>query len=91
MMRNGGRGMIYMTLANYRAGDLSVARTLTEYPGTLVSLSDGGAHCTRVIDASAPTFMLAHWVRDRTRGEKMALEKVVKSLTLDSAACMIVV
>lgn len=85
MMRNDGNGMIYMALANYSAGDLSVSGKLASHSGTVVSLADGGAHCTRVIDASAPTFMMAHWVRDRTRGERMPITQVVKSLTLDPA------
>ena len=28
-------------------------------------LSDGGAHCGLICDASIPTFMLTHWARDR--------------------------
>jgi N-acyl-D-aspartate/D-glutamate deacylase len=85
LMKNEGQGMIYLALANYRAGDLSDVRKLIEHPGTVVSLSDAGAHCTRVIDASAPTFMLAHWARDRSRGERMPLGAVVKSLSRDPA------
>jgi len=85
LMRNGGTGMIYLALANYRAGDLSVVPTLAAHPGTVISLSDGGAHCTRVIDASAPSFMLAHWARDRKRGETMPLAEVVKALSRDPA------
>jgi N-acyl-D-aspartate/D-glutamate deacylase len=85
MMRNEGGGMIYLALSNYRSGDLSVARELIQHPGTVASLSDGGAHNTRVVDASAPTFMLMHWARDRTRGEKLPLAFVVKALSADPA------
>ncbi len=85
MMRNEGNGMIYVALANYSAGDLSVSGKLVSHSGTVVSLADGGAHCTRVIDASAPTFMMAHWVRDRTRGARMPIAQVVKCLTRDLA------
>jgi N-acyl-D-aspartate/D-glutamate deacylase len=86
LMRNDGAGMIYMTLANYREGDLSEVAQLIRHPGAVVSLSDAGAHCTRVIDASAPTFMLCHWARDRRRGERLPLEVVVKLLSHDPAA-----
>ena len=34
-------------------------------------LSDGGAHCGMICDASFPTYLLTHWTRDRTRGEKL--------------------
>jgi N-acyl-D-aspartate/D-glutamate deacylase len=32
-----------------------------------------------------PTFMLTHWTRDRTRGERLPLEWVVKKQTHDTA------
>jgi N-acyl-D-amino-acid deacylase len=35
---------------------------------TVLSLSDGGAHCGVICDASMPTYLLAHWVRDRNGG-----------------------
>ena len=34
---------------------------------------------------SQPTFMLTHWTRDRTRGERLPLEWVVKKQTHDTA------
>jgi N-acyl-D-amino-acid deacylase len=48
-------------------------------------LSDGGAHCGLICDASMPTYMLQHWVRDRTRGERLPLEIAVKRQTTDTA------
>ena len=48
---------------------------------TRLSLSNGGAHCGLVCDASMPTFLLSHWVRDRKRGARMGLEKAVKLQT----------
>jgi N-acyl-D-aspartate/D-glutamate deacylase len=38
-----------------------------------------------VCDAAAPSFQLAFWSRDRTRGERVALEQVVKQLTSECA------
>ena len=35
--------------------------------------------------ASVPTTMLTHWCRDRTRGEKLSLEFVIKKQTQDAA------
>ena len=51
----------------------------------LPGLSDGGAHVSFICDASFPTFMLTHWARDRTRGEGLPLEFVVKRQTHDTA------
>jgi N-acyl-D-aspartate/D-glutamate deacylase len=58
---------------------------MLNHPATILSLSDGGAHCGAVCDASYPTYMLSHWVRDRTRGERLPLEKAVAMQTRDTA------
>lgn len=55
------------------------------HPSTGLSLADGGAHCGAVCDGSTPTFMLMHWVRDRSRGERVPLEFMVRRQTLDTA------
>lgn len=76
-----GAGLLYIPIANYRSGDFSVHRHLLRTPNILVSLADGGAHSTRVCDAATPTFMLAHWVRDRRRGDTLPVEHVIHALT----------
>ena len=38
-----------------------------------------------ICDASFPTYMLSYWVRDRERGERLPLEKVVSMQTRDTA------
>ena len=53
--------------------------------GAFLSLSDGGAHCRLICDASTPTFMLTHWTRDRTRGPRFTIEEAVKLQTHDTA------
>ncbi len=86
LMRNEAQGMLYVPFSNYTAGDFSEVRQLLLHPRTVLSLSDGGAHNTRICDSASPTFMLDHWARGRTRGETLPLEHVVKSLTLDTAS-----
>ena len=56
-----------------------------EHPHSLVGLGDGGAHVGVLTDASAFTYMLTHWTRDRSRGEKVPLAWAVKRLTRDNA------
>jgi N-acyl-D-amino-acid deacylase len=51
---------------------------MLEHPDTVVGLSDGGAHVKMICDASVPTYLLTHWVRDRSRGERLSLETVVR-------------
>ena len=61
---------------------------MMEHPQTLVGLGDGGAHVGILSDASAITYMLTHWTRDRTRGEKIPLPWAIKRLSSDNAAAI---
>ena len=77
--------MVYFPVTNYVHGDLEVVREMIEDPHTILGLSDGGAHCGVICDASLNTSMLQHWVRDRTRGPRLGLEFVVKRMTSSTA------
>jgi N-acyl-D-aspartate/D-glutamate deacylase len=81
----GENRMVYFPVTNYVHGDLEVVRELIEDPHTILGLSDGGAHCGVICDASLNTSMLQHWVRDRTRGPRLDLEFVVKRMTSSTA------
>jgi N-acyl-D-aspartate/D-glutamate deacylase len=61
---------------------------MLEHPDTVVGLSDGGAHVKMICDASMPTYMLTHWVRDRERGGRLPLEQVVRKQTALTAAAV---
>ncbi len=80
-----GNRMVYFPVTNYVHGDLEVVREMIEHPHTILGLSDGGAHCGVICDASLNTSMLSHWVRDRTRGPRLKLERVVKHMTSETA------
>ena len=54
-------------------------------PACLLGLSDGGAHCTSIVDCGVPTYMLTHWSRDRVRGPKLPVEKLIKRQTSETA------
>ena len=56
------------------------------HPASVVGLSDAGAHCNLLCDASMPTTMLVHWVRDRSRGPRLTLEAAVRMQTAETAA-----
>jgi N-acyl-D-aspartate/D-glutamate deacylase len=57
-------------------------------PNTVIGLSDGGAHVKMICDASAPTYLLTHWVRDRTRGDRLPLELVIQKQSAGTAAAV---
>jgi N-acyl-D-aspartate/D-glutamate deacylase len=85
MLERGGRNNLYVTLCNYEHGSLESSRRMMQHAGAVLGLGDGGAHCGTICDGSYPTFMLTHWVRDRTRGERLPLPQVVKWLSRDTA------
>jgi N-acyl-D-amino-acid deacylase len=85
LLERDGRGIIYMPLAYKNYSFDSILPQLSD-PATVLSLSDGGAHCGVICDASMPTYLLTHWVRDRNRGERISLELAIKRQTSDTAA-----
>jgi N-acyl-D-amino-acid deacylase len=76
---------LYFPVVNYVVGDHEPIREMLTDSGTLLGLSDGGAHCTSIVDAGLPSFMLTHWVRDRQRGPRLPLELLVKRQTSETA------
>lgn len=80
-----GERMIFFPVVNYTPGDLRVVQEMITDESAILGLSDGGAHCGLICDASMPTFMLTHWVRDRSRGPRLGLEWIVKRQTADTA------
>ncbi len=85
MTEDDGRGFVYRPLGNYADGNLDAVRNMLTHPQTVIGLSDGGAHCGMICDASMPTYLLTYWARDRERGEGIALEEVVRKQTSETA------
>ena len=86
MMDQDGRGLIYMPFLDYIDGNFDNLREMMTHPLSVFGLSDGGAHCGLVCDASMPTYLLTHWARDRTRGERVPIERLVAKQTRETAA-----
>jgi len=85
LMAHDGRGFLYFPLFNYADGSLDPTSELLEHPRTRLGLADAGAHCGAICDGSVPTFMLTFWARDRARGPKLPLERVVQMQTSETA------
>ncbi len=79
----GGRPILFL-FGDYRE-TVDPQRELIERPQSVFGLSDGGAHCGVLCDASVPTYMLAYMTRDRSKGPLMNLEHVVHKMTQDTA------
>jgi N-acyl-D-aspartate/D-glutamate deacylase len=85
LLGDDGRILLMHALLGYSYGNLDDMREMILDPNAALGLSDGGAHCGAICDASIPTFMLTHWTRDRTRGERLPLELVVLKQARDTA------
>ena len=86
LLERDGHELLYFPLLGYSHGDFGAIQAMLEHPGTVLGLGDGGAHCGLLCDASLPTYMLTHWVRDRHRGGRLGLERVVAMQTSETAA-----
>ena len=85
MLQHDGRELLMMALLGYSHGNLDAIMEMLTHPSSALGLSDGGAHCGVICDASTPTTILTHFVRDRARGERLPLATAVKKMTSDTA------
>jgi len=85
MLEDNATAMLMLPFYNYFYGNHDAIREMLMHPAGVVGLSDGGAHCGMICDASYPTFLLTHWARDRHRGEKLPLEYLVRKQSHDTA------
>ncbi len=80
-LQRGGRQLIYTPLFNFVDGNLDAVREMITSPVAMFGLSDGGAHCGAICDASMTTSYVTLWARDRTDEMRIPLESVVQQLT----------
>jgi N-acyl-D-aspartate/D-glutamate deacylase len=86
----GGDGSRFLlaTLGNFYEGSLETVKQLLGRDDCIVGLGDGGAHYASICDASYPTFMLTHWVRDAAPGTGFKLAEAVHMLSRKPALAM---
>jgi N-acyl-D-aspartate/D-glutamate deacylase len=76
-----GRQLIYTPLFNFVHGNLDAVREMITSPVAMFGLSDGGAHCGAICDASMTTSFMTLWARDRVDETRIPLESVVHQMT----------
>ncbi|MFM8862207.1 MAG: amidohydrolase family protein, partial [Acidimicrobiia bacterium] len=86
MLDRDGRALLMAGINNYAGSGLDGVYDMLTHPASVVGLSDAGAHSNLLCDASMPTSMLVHWVRDRTRGPRLSLEAAVRMQTHETAS-----
>ncbi len=79
------QNLLMLPFFNYSDGNHDALLEMMTHPATVLGLGDGGAHCAMICDASMPTYLLSHWVRDRSRGARIELEEAVRMQTSEAA------
>ncbi len=83
LLEDGGHRLLYLPLFNFVDGNLGAVRQMIDADRSLFGLSDGGAHCGAICDASFTTSYLALWARDRA--DRLPIEAVVSRITRATA------
>ena len=80
LLDDDGHAMMLVALANFEGNSLDTVGELIRRDDVVLGLGDGGAHYGMICDASYPTFVLAHWARDRASG-RLTVAEAVRLLT----------
>jgi N-acyl-D-aspartate/D-glutamate deacylase len=75
-----GHAMLLVAATNLENYSLDTVGELLHREDVVLGLGDGGAHYGMICDASYPTFLLAHWARDRASG-RFSVPEAVRELT----------
>lgn len=78
--RHKGRALVWYPGLNQ---SIEAVGEMLKSPTVAMGLADSGAHVGQIMDASSPTWLLSHWVRDTAQ---ITLEDAVRGWTSDTAA-----
>ena len=85
LLEEEGNRLLYFPAINYLSGDLSVVHAMLSADYALFGLSDGGAHCGMICDASFPTTAISMWPTGSKTGLRFTFEEMVHGYTQRSA------
>ena len=85
LLNNDGKTFIWAPFGPYPDHSLDFYKMIIEFESSVAGLSDGGAHCGLICDASMPTWNISHWSKNREKGDKIPLEYVVRKQTKETA------
>ncbi|WP_419924563.1 N-acyl-D-amino-acid deacylase family protein [Candidatus Poriferisocius sp.] len=86
LLARDGTELLYVPVMNYGDGDFELTKEMLAHPLSVPGLGDAGAHVGFLCDGSMPSFLLSHWGRNRTRGETLPVEQLVKWQCADTSA-----
>jgi N-acyl-D-amino-acid deacylase len=88
LLERDGNQLLYLPLFNFAHGDFDDIHSMITSPNVLFGLSDAGAHCGAICDASMTTSSLTVWARDREPSSRVPVERLVHMHTQRQAAHM---
>jgi N-acyl-D-amino-acid deacylase len=80
LLDDDGHAMLLVAMANFENNSLDTVGRLIRRDDVVLGLGDGGAHYGMICDASYPTFLLAHWARDRP-ANKLSVPEAIRMMT----------
>jgi N-acyl-D-amino-acid deacylase len=80
LLDDDGHAMLLVTTSNFENYSLDTVGELLHRDDVVLGLGDGGAHYGMICDASYPTYLLAHWARDRVSG-RFSVPEAIRELT----------
>jgi N-acyl-D-amino-acid deacylase len=80
LLDNDGHAMLLVAMANFENNSLDTVGELIRRDDVVLGLGDGGAHYGMICDASYPTFLLAHWARDREK-QRLTVPDAIRMMT----------
>ena len=86
LLARDGTDLLYVPVMNYGEGDFELTKEMLAHPLSVPGLGDAGAHVGFLCDGSMPSFLLSHWGRNRTRGETLPVEQLIRWQCADTAA-----
>jgi N-acyl-D-amino-acid deacylase len=80
LLDDDGHAILLGAMANLPNNSLDAVGELLRRDDVVLGLGDGGAHYGMICDSSFPTYLLAHWTRDRKSG-RLSVPAAIRELT----------
>jgi N-acyl-D-aspartate/D-glutamate deacylase len=77
LLEKGGYRLLYFPVINFTDNTLDSVHAMMASDRALFGLSDGGAHCGTICDASFPTTAIDFWRRGNRNGLAFTVEEMV--------------
>jgi N-acyl-D-aspartate/D-glutamate deacylase len=85
LLEQNGESLMFCAAMNYLDHNYDALAEMFAHSGTVLGLSDGGAHVGMIADGSFPTTALTYWGRDAARDKDAALVEAIRRQTSATA------